>query len=466
MLAPLLALLTPCIPADRPADLLQERGGRPALTGAIETTTTDDGGFRLHWTYEGDDRVDPTDTDQDGVPDYVARVRDALDFGRSAYAELGYRAVPPDDGAGGDAAVDLYVADLPVNGYATPEPAELMSCVMQIDPGLSTLGTILESVVIHELHHCVQYAYSVDAESWIYEATATYEQYGHVTDDALQAALDVLWNSRLRGADRPLRDVDDRFEYAGFVLLKFLEERGEPDRQRPVRLWEALERAPDWRDALDELADAEWGLRREELLLDFHTWNAFACARDDGQHYGADRHPCTFPATQVNVDAVAEAAFFEDDAGGFAARYAEAELEDAEEASVAVECVQDGTGAGRWIRLVALGLDGARLESAEAFVDGEGTLRLRDAYGAGDRALLVAMSEEDPAAALECSLRRVPAIVDPPEPPPPSEGTDCTCHAATDGGAAGGLVLLGLAARRRRRALRAPSRSSTPGGAC
>ena len=450
MIVSLLSLLAPCIPADSPADLLRERGGRPDLSGPVSSEQSEDGRFTVHWTDEGEDAPPVLDADANGRSDYLDRVFGALSLGGSVYEELGFRAVPPDDGSGGDGSLDLYVKVLPVNGYANPVVGpEGMSCFMQIDPGLGSGGAILESVVVHELHHCVQYTYTVEAQSWIYEAGATYEQYDHVQSPTLQVALDVLWNDRLRGADRPLDEADGRFEYAGFLFVKFIEERGETDRARIPRLWQALEAEPVWQEGLGALAGAEWGLDLGELLLDFHTWNAFACSRDDGAHYGSERHPCTFPATSVNVQVLAAELDHAFEAGGGSAFYAELEAE--EDRPVELRCSQEVEAAAAWVRLVALDVEGASGEEASARIESEGSLRLEDPLDPRGAVLVVVVAEGAEAPRLRCDVARVDPISDPPPEPPP-EGEACACSSASRAGVLPlfGAVIAGRLRRTRR----------------
>ncbi len=460
MLLPLLSILAPCLPAPSPGDLLRERGGRPELSGPSSSEGSDDGRFRVHWTGEGEDAVPPLDSDGNGRADYLDRVFGALELGAETYAGLGFRAVPPDAPAP-DGALDVYLRVLPVNGYAFPEPGpDGMSCFLQIDPGLGTGGAILESVVIHELHHCVQYAYTVAAASWIYEAAATHEQYEHVQSAALQGALDVLWNDRLRGADRPLDEEDGRFEYAAFLLIKFLTERGGFDRSRAVGLWEALESQPAWRDALDALSAADWGDGLDDLLLDFHTWNAFACARDDGAHYRADRLACTFPATSIDVEAVdgdIDLAFAE---GRWSARYAE--IAAGEERPVALDCSQDVDGAEVRLRLVAVDPAGLAGEAVEVVVTDVAELRLREALDPEGAVLVVAVAGEV-APHLRCAVTRADVAPEPTPAPPEDDpsGEACGCSDAP-GGRAGHWLWIGLLAL----ALRGRCRSSRSGGAC
>lgn len=445
MVIPLLTGLL-CLPAPRPADGLLERGGRPELSGVEQVL--DHGAFRLHYTATGGDAVPPDDLDGNGQPDLVDRVAAALDLGEQAYLDAGYRALVPDGGEGGSEALDLYLRVLPVNGYAYPVAVQDgYSCFMEIDPGLTSPGQILESVVVHELHHCVQYRYTVQALSWIYEATATYEQYAQVQSTTLQAALDVLWNERLRGADLPLAATDGRFEYAGFALLKFLTDRS-GEAGEVERLWSQLAEQPDWQPALDAF-DGDW----RELALDFHTWNAFACSRDDGQHYDSASHPCTFPASSVNTEPLAgDELRFEHAASPGSALYIEA-ASDAGQVP-RLDCTEAVDGAESVVRLVGVDAAGASGEEVTFDVPGAGGLT-------APLAAFVAIGASFGAAPsdIRCAVSWAEAEEPTPEPPAPEdEGEGCACSAGAGGSLAPLLFLLV--------ALRAARRSSTGACAC
>jgi uncharacterized protein (TIGR03382 family) len=444
-----LALFVPCIPADSPAELLGERGGRPVIAGTVETALSDDGGFRVHWTESGDDAPPDQDFDGNGRPDTIDTILATLVAGAGVYADLGYKPVPPDSGAGGDGALDLYVLQINANGFANPDPGpDGMSCYMRIDPDLTSTGSILESVVVHELHHCVQYTYTVDAQSWVYEATATFEQYDQVQSTALQAALDVLWNERLRGADRAFDALDGRFEYAGFLFLKFLIERGEDDRDRARRWWQTLEAMPEWQDALEDFADQEWGEDSAQVLLDFHTWNAFSCARDDGQHYDPSAQPCTFPATSVNVEDAVDGVEVEFESGVHSARYVELPADG--DQPVELDCSQDVDGASAWVRLVAVDAAGRSGEQAEVEVVNAAQVRLNDVLDPQGSVLVVAQAGPDAAPNLRCEVERVEPVV--PDPVDPPEEQACQCSAGGGGAIFWTVgVLAGLRRRRTRR---------------
>ena len=165
----------------------------------------------------------------------------------------------------------MYLKEIDANGYANAieglDGAD--SCFIRIDTGLgSTGGKILESVAIHELHHCVQYAYTTETDAFMYEATATFEQYLSTEDDALDIALNVLYVERLEHPEYALATTKGRYHYAGLLFLKFLAEFSSQDLGRLPALWVALEQDSDWEDALWRESRRVWDRSFDEIFLD------------------------------------------------------------------------------------------------------------------------------------------------------------------------------------------------------
>jgi hypothetical protein len=218
----------------------------------------------------------------------VWRVLDGLELGRETFLERGFRSANPDAGEAGSDAIDVYISELDSNGYANVADGTdgEASCYIRINPDLGALGfEVVESVAIHELHHCVQFAYTTDTHAFMYEATATFEQYRALSNETLALALDVLYLTRLSDPEQSLNHTEGRYHYAGFLFLKFWSEYQGADLDRIPALWEQLARTPAWDEALDAAAQTTWGLSLDEVFVDFARFNAFACSRNDGQHY-------------------------------------------------------------------------------------------------------------------------------------------------------------------------------------
>jgi len=446
----------PCV--HLPGDDAPRGGLRPVLSGPEQTAATVDGTWLVHWTDEGDDRLAAiNDDDGNGRPDGLDAILRGLEAGTASFAEHGYRAVVGDEGAGGSDEIDVYVRQINAFGYAYPQFVSEdagFSCYVELDPDNSDLGSdTSSSVAAHEAHHCVQYAYTVESESWIYEATATYEQYLLFEGPALDLALGILWNQRLRGMAQAIDTTGERFEYAGFLLLKNFADRAGAD--APRRLWEALAEQPDWELGIDDFTREALGQGIGRAYTDWALWNLFGCRRDDGAHYDAATHPCTLTEVSAEVAAIepgAEEIDFVHIEAPYTALYAEIPADGSTD-SLSLACNVDPEGALAEIVLVTLDAQGTGGEVAYGRASGGDVLevRLLDAVPPGGAIGLVSTSIGEVPAEVRCGVGRTSPI---PEDVP---GDGCTCAATGSGGATlalpGGLVVL---VGRRRRGRRVP----------
>lgn len=391
---------------------------RPELSGPVREVSR--GGFRVHWTEAGADALPGGDLDGDGQPDAVARVLGALESADRLYQAEGWRTALADDGEGGSDAIDVYLHEVDINGYAHPIDVGqglAHACWMEVDKALANGDTlILESVTAHEFHHCVEYAYTPFADSWMYESTATWAQYRAVVDDVLEVGASVLWGARLREPERRIDDVGGRFEYAGFVWVKFWAESGGRDPSRVPAVWEALAEADsDWEDAHEVEAQRVWGRSLDASFLEHAVWNGFACGRDDGAHYEPLVHRCLVDS-EVPVEGVAsDEVIFEHVDDPYTARYASVQSA-GDDRPIGVTCDDPGPDARAGLALVAVDASGVAGESVTAWAsEGEGlSVRLDRTLDAGGSVLLVHASTGRDPALQTCTLSRLDAVeVDP-----------------------------------------------------
>ena len=412
----------------------RDAGQRPDLSGPEEVVVSADGAFAVHFTREGGDAPSGGDA-ADGIPVAVHGVLDGLTLGTDRFAAEGWRPLVGDLGVGGSDAIDVYVMDLDANGYANSVPGpDGDSCYMRVDGGLAGLGRILESVALHELHHCVEYRYG-RTHAWVHEASATHAQYAHVLDPALELALGVLYGERLSHPERAMDDLEGRFEYAGFLVAKYWAERTREGDPLPD-LWEALAtHGTDWEAAFTVEAERRWGEALSETWLELATWNLFACDADDGQHYDSEVLPCVADVG-VPVETWDGAPIrLSHSAAPYTAAYLSLPAD-----GEGLEVLCDGDGRVRLVEVRADGLRG-RWASDEA-----GTATLEGAEG---EVVLVAVGDGPPLD-LICEARRYAL--------PTARGdASCGCRAAPG---ASGLVLLLLLPCVRRRRLRASAASS------
>ncbi len=229
--------------------------------------------FCIHYVGSGVDAPDMTDAGGDPAPDYVETMLAVFESevlpcenGTAAGAcgldaagvngtlpGQGWRRPPADGTLGGDARMDVYIAELgnrpagglygavvPDDGQTGPVQTAWQIMDDDYDPsefsGSSGMAA-LRVTAAHEFHHAVQLAYDARVDSWMFEATATYLEdlvYPGV-NDYFQYLTD--WTP-LAAQDRPMAAEDDTDlkRYATAVWTQWLHARFGPGAVR--RAWE------------------------------------------------------------------------------------------------------------------------------------------------------------------------------------------------------------------------------------
>ena len=164
--------------------------------------------FCVHWVEEGLDAPKLTDTDGDGIPDYVERVlRVAEHVHYVENDKLGWRE-PKSDGprGGGHGKTDIYLSQIggELFGYAAPDsgqdskqhplPRRLYGYLV-LDNDYSpfefprtTQMHDLEVTIAHEYNHILQFGYDAYQDPWFAESSATWmeDQVYNGIDDYLR----------------------------------------------------------------------------------------------------------------------------------------------------------------------------------------------------------------------------------------------------------------------------------------
>jgi hypothetical protein len=150
--------------------------------------------FCVHWVAAGMDAPSSTDTNGDGVPDFVETVLRVAEHVHSVENErLGWRE-PKSDGraGGGDGRTDIYLAEVggELFGYAAPDPNQARKghrmprrlhgyLVLDNDyrgsefPGTTPIHD-LRVTLAHEYNHILQFSYDAFQDLWFAESTATW----------------------------------------------------------------------------------------------------------------------------------------------------------------------------------------------------------------------------------------------------------------------------------------------------
>ncbi len=202
----------------------------------------DTGIFRIHYSTSGINAVSTTDTDSDGIPDYVEAVTEAFEqtYAREV-TEIGFTRPPDDNGTGGSNAFDIYLVNLPSNYYAITYPdskignnpystateVNAYSSYMEIRNNYSGFpNTELENIQVtaaHEFFHAIQFGYDgwdAQTEIWMLEGTAVLME-EVVFDDVNDCYqyLDLWFDYPERALKRT-----DLHAYSSFILFKYIEE--------------------------------------------------------------------------------------------------------------------------------------------------------------------------------------------------------------------------------------------------
>ena len=434
-----LALLCVALPAAATVEIKSpdSKDPRPEVDGTVLTHDTADGHFKIWYSLDGADAVNYLAEDEDpanGVPDAIDVVEDGLGRTWEMFIdEEGWRPPGDDMGEGGDSRLDVYLKHLNYNGLATAEWHEdHWAAYLQLEPEIAEIGPdLLGSVAAHELHHAIQYSYTVDADSWVYESAATYAQYLLYADAvSLVAALQVLWGLRLADPHAGIDVTGDRMEYAAFVWIKFLVDRegvrpADGDRGAFLEWWEILADEPDWREAM-AIHARETGLADAgDLITEYGEWLYFACDRNDGEHWADDELVCV-----LELEAVVD-----HQASGLPASWTVEPAPSPWGLSLATVTFSGGAGE----------------EPFDVVCDaGDGPVAIRQRVLDGDDELLVvaALLGGDDSLALDCSVARPPVIEE--------GGCSCAVKGRSDG-EMWGLALLALLAVTSRGRWRRPS---------
>jgi hypothetical protein len=181
-----------------------------------------------------DHRPPPADADTSGVPDWVETTSSVMEqVWTQEIDQLGYHSAPTDGTAGGDAKVDVYLADVGKQGYygyAQPEDdadgnAATATAHMVLDNDYADFPAApivsLKATAAHEFFHTVQFGYDVDEQPWLMETTATWME--EQVYDSVNDNRNFLEASSLRHPEAPLDSPD--VWYGNWVFFEFVSER-------------------------------------------------------------------------------------------------------------------------------------------------------------------------------------------------------------------------------------------------
>jgi hypothetical protein len=177
-------------PTDQASDPFGD--GYTVPRGQIRHTQSAQGNFCITWVRSGPDAPDLTDSNGDGIPDYVAAIAAIAELSYAVQiGELGWRPPKPDlrEECGEPQQTDIYLmelGELGLFGYAASDPGQGGArrvhgyLVIDNDYSRSRFGRFDEPLdaarvtIAHEFNHLIQYAYNSRQDPWMLESTATW----------------------------------------------------------------------------------------------------------------------------------------------------------------------------------------------------------------------------------------------------------------------------------------------------
>jgi len=251
-----------------------------------------DGDQSVHGTSHFLIHYDPSGSDAPTNEAYVLAAAEACERAWKVYhQEQGWPHPWPDDGAGDDDRIDVYIRDLGwgVYGYALHEErarSGRLSGFMVVDNDYAGFDPIeplqaLQTTLAHEYHHLVQFRFGYDPEaSWFMEQLATMEEGAVYPDIRLR---ERLLPAHFENPHRRFDLCNGTAEYATWLWPQYLADR-----------WGwglVIDAWFEWEETgipmLEAIGQAlgNRGSSLDEALVEWATWNVFLGARDDGDHY-------------------------------------------------------------------------------------------------------------------------------------------------------------------------------------
>jgi len=268
-------------------------------------TISPSGHFFIHFDTTGTAAPDLTDSDSNGVPDYIDEVGIIADSAHHVLVDIMEWEEEPFDGEGGyDIFIENYASG--VYGYNTTDTPSLNSdgqtSYLQIDNdylGFNSIfnlssSKIMQISVAHEYFHGLQWGYRKNTygSKYFYEMTSMWFEDILIPDgnDYLDGWADDLLHN-------PTSDFDNTgsgYELAlfGHYLSSFLDPKGITTAKNSTiirEIWENFKSnstSPSAFDTIQSLLENQYNISFTEVWVDFISRNLFNGINDNFYYYG------------------------------------------------------------------------------------------------------------------------------------------------------------------------------------
>ncbi|UCE19539.1 MAG: dockerin type I repeat-containing protein [Gemmatimonadota bacterium] len=254
---------------------------RPTLSGPeIILKTTH---FRIHYTHQL----------VDAFPDSLALIVGmyAEHNWSQQCTEMHWDEPPSDYGLGGDDLYDIYIKNIKVYGYVSPEQEgpdpdqeDWTSYIVVTNEAKSSQ---YKKIVAHEFNHACEISYSWSEHFFWLENCANWMAY------TVYSELLESFTMTTSGNENPLSNpwlsitaLYNRYMYSGCAWVFFLTERYS-DIDLPRRIW--VRNSTNWGEHtiadIDYVLAASYGSSFNQALKEYCIWRYFTGPNDDGQHF-------------------------------------------------------------------------------------------------------------------------------------------------------------------------------------
>ncbi len=260
------------------------------------------GHFRVHYDSTGFYQPDLTDSDSNGIPDWVDSTMVYLEYAWDlCINQLGYDPPYTDSGSGGGDEIDVYIIEYSFGVYGVTQP-ELntdgnLSAYIFLDNNYSesqyyTHGyEALKVSTAHEFFHTIHFRYIpgfyIQTSWWMEQSSVWMEERAWKEVDDYLAYLRYFFGGEYGNQKYPRYSISTslnynytNFRYGAAIWAMYLAKRFGDDQIRII--WDAIRassypRIDDFEGALRESTDGDMGL--SDALGEFAVWNYFVKER-------------------------------------------------------------------------------------------------------------------------------------------------------------------------------------------